>query len=356
MRLPSRYVPKSKKTGGAMSRVTLCRDTKLDRDVIIKALAPGVDEGRLLDEIRALQSIRSGYVVQIYDVIDDDDGDIVAVVEEYCDGADLSEWIDDIDEEQFYRFGYQFISGIAEVHACDVIHRDIKPHNVRVSDTDQLTIIDFGLARFTGDDAKTISQIGTSGFMAPELFEVNSKGEVEFTSAVDVFAFGSSMYLLAEGTLPIDVRRRPPRLPCAALDFTGLSLSIDARLATALNGCFLEYPEARPSANVLREEFRRVLLYNRHRALINIGGNANYLDAGNPRATASIAGLATVVIEYDGDCFRASQVTGDVFVNNVKVGPGFIFPGSCVIAFGAPELQARRVYVTFDVSHPGVEV
>jgi len=356
MKLPTRYVPKATKPGGAMSRVTLCRDTKLERDVIVKELATGVDEGRLLDEIRALQSIRSGYVVQIYDVIADDSGNIVAVVEEYCSGKDLSDWIGKLDGDEFNRFGYQLVSGISEVHDCGVIHRDVKPPNVRVSDAEQLTIIDFGLAKASGDDAKTVSDIGTSGFMAPELFELNADGEVEFTSAIDIFAFGSSMLLLSEGKLPLDVRRRPPRLPCNALDFHSVSIPLDKDLASLLNECFLQDPNRRPTARRLRAEFKRVLLHNRHRALINIGGNANYLDAKNRRVTASIKDLATVVIQYTGDAFVALDVDGDVYVNNTKVDRGFVFPGSCVIAFGSPQLQAKRSYVTFDVSHPGVEI
>jgi eukaryotic-like serine/threonine-protein kinase len=355
MKLPSRYVPKSKKSGGGMSRVTLCRDSQLERDVIIKALALGVDEGRLLDEIKALQSIRSGYVVQIYDVIDDD-GDIVAVVEEYCAGSDLSDWAGDIDNDDFHRFGYELAAGIAEIHACGVIHRDIKPPNVRVSDSGDLTIIDFGLARQTGEDAKTISDIGTAGFMAPELFKLNRKGEIEFTEAIDVFAFASSMFMLVEGNLPIDVRRRPPKLPCPELDFGDLDIDLSPRLVRTLNACFEENPAKRPLAGELADEFRRVLLHDRHRALINLLGTANYLDSSNRKVTASISRLATVTIEYNGDDFVATEVNGDIYVNNTKIAVGYVFPGSCVIAFGGPALQNLRVYVTFDVSHPGVEV
>jgi serine/threonine-protein kinase len=192
--------------------------------------------------------------------------------------------------------------------------------------------------------------------MAPELFSAGADGNIEFTSAVDVFALGSSMLSLGAGKLPACIRKRPPQLPCDDLDFAKLALNLDGQLATTLNRCFQISPSDRPTASEIANAFKRVLLHGRHRALININGNANYLDNSNRKVTASVAGLATVVIEYDGDQFVATQVQGDVFVNNIKIGAGHSFPGSCVIAFGAPELQNKRVYVTFDVSHPGVEV
>jgi serine/threonine protein kinase len=356
MKLPDRYVQKGKKTGGGMSRVILCTDERLDRDVIIKALAGSVDQGRLLDEIRALQSIHSGYVVQIFDVIADDAGNIVGIVEEYCPGDDLSSRLGTINENDFHRFGYQLVSGIAEIHECGVIHRDIKPNNVRVSDIERLTIIDFGLARSQGDDALTVNEIGTSGFMAPELFQSDEEGDIHFTAAIDVFAFGSTMYLLANGSLPREVRKRPPTLPCADLDFGALGMHLDAKLCASLNGCFAIDPGERPTAEELRTQFRRVLLHDQHRALVNIAGKADYLDASNRSVTVSAGNLGTVTIEYDGDYFIARSVSADVFVNNRKVDVGFVFPGCCVIALGAPELGSGRAYVTFDISHPGVEL
>lgn len=354
MKLPARYSVTAPKPGGGMSTVSLCRDNMLDRDVIIKALSPDVDEYRLLDEIRALQQIRSGYVVQIYDVVENN-GEIVAVIEEYCPGSDLSDFIGKMDKAKFYSFGYQLIFGICEIHGCGIIHRDIKPNNIRVDDELRLKIIDFGLARGMDGGAKTISEIGTAGFMAPELFKLNSKGEIEFSLEIDIFAFASAMFLLANGSLPKTARKRPPALPCAELDFTSLPFNIDPVLASLLNSCFAILPADRPSTQRLITEFRRVLLHSRHRALINIGGKANYLSDANRIVTATVVNLGSIRIEYDGDLFKLTDVTGEIYINNAKVSVGYIIPDSCVIAFGPPELKADRVYVTFDVSHPGVE-
>lgn len=354
MKLPVRYKIKSPKKSGGMSTVTLCRDSLLDRDVIIKTLSADVDEERLLDEIRALQKVRSGYVVQIYDVIEND-GDIVAVVEEYCPGQDMSDLIGNVGIDDFYKLGYQLISGICEIHECGSIHRDIKPQNARVDENGNVKIIDFGLARDIDGGGKTLSEIGTAGFMAPELFIANKHGVIEFGREIDIFAFAASLFLLAEGSIPKDARKRPPILPCASFDFAFLKLPIDPDLRLLLNKCLETDPKKRPDATEIIASFRRVLLYNRHRALVNINGKASYLDAANPAVTATVNTLGSVRIEYDGNVFRLVTVTGNIYINNRKVNVGDLIPDSCVIAFGSPNLGSERVYITFDVSHPGIQ-
>jgi serine/threonine protein kinase len=354
MKIPARYTAKPTKLGGGMSTITLCTDNRLQRDVVVKTVLTAPDQGRLLDEIKALQEIRSAYVVQLYDVIRNKDGAISGIIEEYCPGKDLSEWVGKTDEQLFLKFGYQLISGIAEIHDHGVIHRDIKPHNVRVGSLDRLTIIDFGLSRLP-DGASTVSQIGTSGFMAPELFTPMPVGQIDFTNAIDVFAFASSMYLLAAGSLPSSLRKRPP-LKNHGARFSKLPFKLDDDLVELLDACWSEKPKARPTATELKDSFKRLLLRGRHKALINIANGPKYLDNNNPRATASLPGLGSVVIEYDGDDFIAQAVKGDLFVNAARVNVGYVLPGACVIAFGGPELQNKRKYVTFDLSHPGVEL
>lgn len=352
IKLPSRYAPINVKSGG-MSSVVKCNDNRLQRSVMIKYLDPLTDQQRLLDEIQALQSIRSEYVVQIYDVISDLAGKIVGVVEEFCEGEDLSCLIGKINYTQFLRFGYQLISGIAEVHDHGIIHRDIKPHNVRIGNLDRLTLIDFGLARASAG-ANTVSAIGTSGFMAPELFILQSNGSIKFTTAIDVFAFASSMFLLATGGLPSTACQRPPDVTTSPIDFASLPFAVDADLVAALNSSHCLLPSGRLSSRELQAVFKRVLLRGNHRALLNIANNPKYLDKNNRRASAAVPGLASLTIDYDDDNFIVTAITGDVFVNAGRVGIGYTFPGSCVIAFGAQSLGSGRQYITFDVSHPGV--
>jgi serine/threonine-protein kinase len=86
-----------------MSDTIVCVDSHLERRVVIKALAPGVDAGRILDELAALQEIRSKHVVQIYDVICDGRDSVGAIVEEHLPGSDLSDIPTPTTSDEFIR-------------------------------------------------------------------------------------------------------------------------------------------------------------------------------------------------------------------------------------------------------------
>ena len=73
-----------------MSNAALCMDPHLDRRVVVKSIKAGVDPRRILDELSALQAIRSKHVVEIYDVIRDDRGTVTGIVEEYLPRKDLN--------------------------------------------------------------------------------------------------------------------------------------------------------------------------------------------------------------------------------------------------------------------------
>ncbi|WP_026784382.1 protein kinase domain-containing protein [Pleomorphomonas koreensis] len=94
MKLPARYEKVGQPfSGGGMSTAFRCTDKHLERDVLVKVLQSGVDQKRILDEVRALSAIRSKHVVQIYDVIKDTSGAVIAIVEEFIPGQDLNEVI-----------------------------------------------------------------------------------------------------------------------------------------------------------------------------------------------------------------------------------------------------------------------
>ena len=81
MKLPPRYEPSGITfDDGGMSEAIVCTDTHLERQVVVKSLKPGADSKRILDELAALQTIRSKHVVQIYDVIRDAKDNVVAIV------------------------------------------------------------------------------------------------------------------------------------------------------------------------------------------------------------------------------------------------------------------------------------
>lgn len=354
MKLPARYEKDgSPFSGGGMSTAFKCKDKHLDRHVLVKVLQKGVDQKRILDEVKALSAIRSKHVVQIYDVLKDESGAVTALVEEFLPGQDLNEVVPIKDASTFVRHVYAIACGLADIHAVGVIHRDIKPNNMKIDAEGCLRIFDFGLSRTDGVNCETIGTIGTPGYIAPELC-APAHQKVNFTSAVDVFAFGATALKLIRSKLPSELRAIPPTVPCTDADFTKQTLALPPAIAAILNQCLSKKPANRPSMETVRDIVGRHLLHGRHKATMIVGEKIHYLEKIGQSVKLSAGSLGSVDVSYDGYDFIATNVVGDVYINNMDIAPPQNLPGACVITLGAPSLGFNRRYITFDVTHPEV--
>ena len=169
--IADRYEPTGNAAWGGMSDVNECIDQNLTRKVMLKRVFKLSDMPRLMDEQKALIKLRSKHVVQLLDVVKFDwqKQTITCLVLEHIEGEDLDK-ISFKPDLNFQKVLWQIASGLAEIHASKVIHRDIKPQNIRRDKLGIVKIFDFGLAREIGKDDKTKSIAGTLGYMAPELF------------------------------------------------------------------------------------------------------------------------------------------------------------------------------------------
>ena len=349
-----RYVPTGGSTKGGLGEVVFCTDRNLDRKVVIKY---GNQHHRLLDELAALQCIRSKHVVEVFDVVGERDGTRTGIVEEYIEGEELSSRLGNIKSDgEFIQLLHQLASGLADIHAVGIVHRDIKPSNVLL-DTDRiLKIIDFNLARLV-DDAHTSGFVGTRGYAAPELYV---GGHTTFDSKVDVYAMGvTALVLICGRSIPGWLRKRPPKPEKWKADTGGfgtLAIDVDDDLVRLLNACLSDDPKLRPSVAEVRDRSGRVLLRGRHRAaFVMANGDVFELHKGNPRVNLQHPSFGRLSIVYDGLDFRVAHVDGDIWANNIKVSTDTSLPDCCVIAFGGPERPAgQRSFVTMDVSHPEV--
>ena len=348
-----RYVPTGASTSGGLGHAVVCTDRNLDRKVVIKY---GKQQRRLLDELAALQRIRSKHVVEIFDVVSETSGTRVGVVEEFIDGRELSSYLGKINgPEDFVPFLYQLASGLADIHAVAIVHRDIKPSNVLVDGDQILKIIDFNLARLTSD-AKTSGFVGTHGYAAPELY---TRRDVNFGPKVDVYAMGVTALALISGkSLPRELRQKPPqpnKWKTATGGFGAIAPWLDDELVRLLDSCLSAKPKGRPDVCQIRDRAERVVLRGRHRAAFVMGDRVFELNADKPRVNLQTRSLGSVSIAYDGLEFKVMHVTGEVWVNNMEMTDGVLLPECCVIAFGGPNrLAGDRTFVTMDVSHPEV--
>jgi WD40 repeat protein/tRNA A-37 threonylcarbamoyl transferase component Bud32 len=191
---------------GGMGVVLKARDTKLQRVVAVKVLAPqlaasGTARKRFVREAQAAAAIRDENVIDIHDV--NDDGAIPYLAMEYVCGITLDDRIKQggpLELKELLRIGIQTAAGLAAAHRHGLIHRDIKPGNILLENgVQRVKITDFGLARAVDDASLTQSGViaGTPLYMSPE----QARGEtVDHRS--DLFSLGSVLYTLATGHPP----------------------------------------------------------------------------------------------------------------------------------------------------------
>jgi hypothetical protein len=196
-----RYRLEERLGAGGHGEVWRAADLRLhERPVALKRTRYDGDAGgaaRVRREAQSLAKISHPHVVAVHDVVDD--GGEVWVVMEYVAGRPLSE-AGRMPAEEAARYGAQLAGGLEAVHAHRILHRDVKPANVLVTDDGFAKLADFGISRALHDDetvTATGALTGTPGYLAPEV----AKGG-RFTEAADVWSLGATLYFTLEGTTP----------------------------------------------------------------------------------------------------------------------------------------------------------
>ncbi len=188
---------------GGQAKTYLARDRALQRLVVLKRYHGVASPGRrdaVLNEGRALARVRSPFVAPCYGV--ESRGDEIDLVVEYVPGRPLNELTADerADLPRCARLVEQVAEGLAEVHACGLLHRDIKPQNIILGDDSLPRLVDFGLAVPVASEAlQDVS--GSPRYMAPE--QARGQGE-RVDTRTDVFGLGGVLYDLLTGQPPRD--------------------------------------------------------------------------------------------------------------------------------------------------------
>lgn len=350
--LPPRYRTIVKTlNGGGMSDTVLCEDSNLSRQVVVKSLKRGIEPRRLLDELSALSAIRSRYVVQVYDVVRDSNDDIVAFVEEYLSGAELLPCHVGASGVDALKALYPICAGISEIHAHDLIHRDLKPDNMKFDANGQLKIFDFGLAKLSTSSG-TASLYFTRGYTPPEVFKATPAGIFPYAPPVDVFAFGCvAIWMLNGGNLPAELYDMPPNLPIPGFSFRNLQASVPSSIANLLQACIDPNPSFRPPISTVKAAIADELLRDQHKLLLTYNGKENFVDSTNRTANLSWNGNM-ISVGYDGIRFTVTGFSGTVMINNSPAQIGQRLTGACVIVFG--QGGGVRASVPCALSHPEV--
>ncbi len=192
---------------GSFAAVYRAFDVLLERRVALKVLRPEVaaSSDALLREARAAASLIHPHVCTVFSV--DASESVPMIVMEYLEGQPLAKLLETgpLPRERATAVGRQVALGMAAAHAQGIIHGDLKPANVMVTDAGVAKILDFGLARretprqsadetavWTPEAARSIT--GTPRYMSPEQVE-----GLPATQASDVFALGLILYEMLTG-------------------------------------------------------------------------------------------------------------------------------------------------------------
>lgn len=206
-RLSGRYKILKVIGGGGMANVYLARDMILDRDVAIKVLRfdfANDDEfiKRFRREAQSATSLAHPNVVSIYDVGEEDG--IYYIVMEYVEGRTLKQYIQQfapVHPREALNIMIQVVAAIDHAHENQIVHRDIKPHNILIDPHGNAKVTDFGIA--IALSATTITQtnsvMGTVHYLSPE----QARGGLANKKS-DIYSLGIVMFELLTGRLPFD--------------------------------------------------------------------------------------------------------------------------------------------------------
>ena len=185
---------------GGFGSVYLAEDTWIDKKVAIKVPhKQNLDFGDMVKEPRLLAAMSHPNIVTVL-TAEKEEG-IFFIVMEYVLGQTLEQIIlreGALDLPRALDFTCQMCNGLDHAHRAGVLHRDLRPGNMLVSDTGILKISDFGTSRFLEIAAHGTTVIGSPPYMAPEQF----LGKAVFAS--DVYSIGVTMYQMLTGALPYD--------------------------------------------------------------------------------------------------------------------------------------------------------
>jgi serine/threonine protein kinase len=249
---------------GGMGTVWRARDEVLDRDVAVKEVIAPRDladadrdlmRQRTLREARATARLNHPNIVTVHDVVDE--AGRPWIVMEYVQARSLQDIVDQegaLEPRRVAELGRQTLAALRAAHAIGILHRDVKPSNVLVTEDDRVVLTDFGIAYIEGDTTLTQTGliVGSPAYLAPE----RAQGE-RAVPASDLWALGVTLYTACEG--------RPPYQRTDAVSVLAAILTEDPApprnagpLGPVLQGLLRRDPAGRMSAEMAADLLAQV--------------------------------------------------------------------------------------------------
>jgi serine/threonine protein kinase/Tol biopolymer transport system component len=273
-----RYEVISRLGVGEMGVVYRARDTRLNRDVALRVLPNGSvsDQERkrhFVQEARAASALNHPNIVGIHDIDQIDGVDFIAM--ECVSGKTLAEVIGrkGLPPAQAVAYAIQIAGALAEAHAAGIVHRNLKPRNLMLTDDGQVKVLDFGLAKLSERREPAVSTQtdwigGTPAYMSPEQAEGKP-----LDARTDIFSLGSVVYEMLSGKRPFRGDSQMSTLAAIIRDDPErLSAGVPAELRKIIARCLAKDREQRyqhtGDVKLALEELRVAASVRRRRAYV----------------------------------------------------------------------------------------
>lgn len=204
-------------------------------------------------EAEAMARLRSPYIVSLYAIIIEPYG----LIMEYMAGGTLKALLYNIKDQALLpwarrkELAHDVIKGLTFLHDCHIVHRDLKSENVLLDSRGQAKLSDFGLSRPTEsaeESTKTAQDVGTTQWMAPELFE----DDPQYTEKSDIYSYGMVLWEIASCKQPflgIDPRTVPVKVMRGQRET--IPENTPEQFTYLIKTCWAQSPDERPTAEQL---------------------------------------------------------------------------------------------------------
>lgn len=285
---------------GGMAYVYKAKCRLLNRIVAVKVLRNDLDGSgdflkRFNSEAQAAASLSHPNIVSIYDVGVEDD--IHYIVMEYVEGVTLKEYISikrKLNWREAVNFAIEICSGLSAAHSQGIVHRDIKPHNIIVTETGQIKVTDFGIARCATSTTVAASDtvLGSVHYFSPE----QARGRY-VDNKTDIYSLGIVLYEMLSGFVPYDgensIEVAMKHIEANPQPLCAMDPSIPPIVEQITFKAMKKETVARyPSVDIMREDLK-LAMKNPNATLSVTGANMNISDAASAGYTIKMSPVTT---------------------------------------------------------------